>query len=139
MTDLQGHASPGANQSTSWTRLDWVDYSKGIGIILVVFGHVWRGLYSASLPLSAPLYEFVDAFIYSFHMPLFFFLSDYFAERSANIPAVRFLTDKTASILYPYLLWSVLQGGMNVALSTHTNTPLRLSALVRDILYESYG
>ena len=45
-------------------RLGWIDRSKGIGIFLVILGH-------ASLP-----YE-VSKFIFSFHIPLFFFLSGY--------------------------------------------------------------
>jgi hypothetical protein len=30
-------------------RLSWVDTAKGLGIFLVVFGHVWRGLENAGL------------------------------------------------------------------------------------------
>ncbi|MGE4430081.1 MAG: acyltransferase family protein [Sphingobium sp.] len=48
-------------------RLDWVDAAKGLGIILVVIGHVWtRGA--------------VRDAIYAFHMPLFFILAGYFAQ-----------------------------------------------------------
>lgn len=59
-------------------REAWVDYAKGIGIILVVFGHVNRGLYSAGIQLSGSSYLLTDSIIYSFHMPLFFFLSGLF-------------------------------------------------------------
>ncbi|WP_373565555.1 acyltransferase family protein, partial [Klebsiella pneumoniae] len=51
-------------------REAWVDYAKGIGIILVVFGHVNRGLYSAGIQLSGSSYLLTDSIIYSFHMPL---------------------------------------------------------------------
>jgi peptidoglycan/LPS O-acetylase OafA/YrhL len=45
-------------------RLGWLDAAKGLGIILVVIGHVWtRG------PVR-------DA-IYAFHMPLFFIAAGY--------------------------------------------------------------
>lgn len=44
---------------------------KGIGIILVVFGHVNRGLYSAGIQLPGSFYQLTDSVIYSFHMPLF--------------------------------------------------------------------
>ena len=41
-------------------RLSWLDVLKGIGIILVVMGHI----YSNSIIFN---------WLYSFHMPLFFF------------------------------------------------------------------
>ena len=43
------------------TRIGWVDTAKGIGLLLVIIGH-----------LPIPL---VPVWIYTFHMPLFFFLS----------------------------------------------------------------
>ncbi|WP_368384475.1 acyltransferase family protein [Polaribacter sp. AHE13PA] len=39
-------------------RINWIDQIKGFGIILVVIGH--------NFPL-------IENYIYSFHMPLFFF------------------------------------------------------------------
>ncbi|WP_043367549.1 acyltransferase family protein, partial [Cupriavidus sp. WS] len=53
----------------------WVDNAKGIGIILVVYGHVARGLHSAGIWSDATSFSFLDSAVYSFHMPLFFFLS----------------------------------------------------------------
>lgn len=41
-------------------RIDWIDVAKAIGISFVIMGH-----------LHNP--ERVSAFIYAFHMPLFFF------------------------------------------------------------------
>lgn len=54
-------------------RETWVDYAKGIGIILVVFGHANRGLYSSGIYISPEIYHYLDNVIYSFHMPLFSF------------------------------------------------------------------
>lgn len=51
----------------------WVDYAKAIGIILVVYGHVARGVFNAGLPMDEAGYTLVDSIIYSFHMPLFSF------------------------------------------------------------------
>ena len=45
-------------------RVEWIDAAKGIGIILVVLGHIW---------LIGPGQKIIN----SFHMPLFFFLSGY--------------------------------------------------------------
>ena len=43
-------------------RLGWLDAAKGLGIILVVIGHVWT---------RGPVRDT----IYAFHMPLFFLLA----------------------------------------------------------------
>ncbi len=56
-------------------RADWVDYAKAIGIILVVYGHVARGIFNSGIVVPVHAYEVLDSIVYSFHMPLFFFLS----------------------------------------------------------------
>lgn len=108
----------------------WVDYSKGIGIILVVFGHVNRGLYSAGIYLSESIYNLTDSVIYSFHMPLFFFLSGLFFASSLDRKGKKqFIISKIDTIVYPYIIWSLLQGSIGVALSHYTNTPSNLNDL----------
>ncbi|MEY8214537.1 MAG: acyltransferase family protein, partial [Colwellia sp.] len=67
---------------SSTERFEWVDYAKAIGIFLVVYGHVSRGLVSAGLMADSTLYQYADSVIYSFHMPLFFFLSGLFLVSS---------------------------------------------------------
>ena len=47
-------------------RLDWLDMAKGIGMILVVYGHS----YGPS-----------NYYVYLFHMPLFFILSGFLFNR----------------------------------------------------------
>lgn len=59
-------------------RESWVDYAKGIGIILVVYGHVARGLFNSGISVPLNLYHLLDSIVNTFHMPLFFFLSGLF-------------------------------------------------------------
>jgi fucose 4-O-acetylase-like acetyltransferase len=66
-------------------RDHWVDYAKGLGILLVVYGHVSRGVFNAGIKVDAELFKLVDSVIYSFHMPLFFFLSGLFFTILAKI------------------------------------------------------
>ncbi len=103
-------------------RKDWVDVAKAIGIILVVYGHVIRGLESAGIWTNQESYAFLDNVIYSFHMPLFFFLSGLFIQGSLNRQGkFSFFKSKIDTIFYPYLLWSILQGSIEVVLSNYTN------------------
>ena len=71
-------------------RIGYFDIARGIGILLVVLGHNDFGGIS----------PFLDQLIYSFHVPLFFFLSGYFLN--AAVPFVEFLRKRFHSILKPY-------------------------------------
>ena len=89
-------------------RIEWIDYAKGIGIFLVVLGHVLRGLGASVGQGYQPELRAMDQWIYAFHMPLFFLLSGLFADRAVSKPPRRFLIDRFQKILYPYFLWSAL-------------------------------
>jgi fucose 4-O-acetylase-like acetyltransferase len=107
---------------TDNTRLDWIDYAKGIGIIFVVFGHVIKGLNSAHL-IDPTFYYYAVNLIYSFHMPLFFMLSGYFFLASLNKRGNKsFLITKLETIAYPYLIWNTIQTFIEMQLSSVTNS-----------------
>lgn len=96
--------------SNKQTHILWIDYSKGIGILLVVYGHVLRGIQSSQIGLPWELFKFPDTIIYSFHMPLFFFLSGLFASKWAQKEPKVALLNKIKSLVYPYFIWSFSQG-----------------------------
>lgn len=79
-------------------RILWIDELKGFAIFLVIIGHV---LISRFLPQFQPLHTA----IYSFHMPLFMFLSGIFAYKALeavdNKCARRYLLRKTRQLLLP--------------------------------------
>lgn len=114
--------------SFSVKRSAWVDYAKGIGIILVVYGHVSRGIVSSGLMIDSSLFQYIDSVIYTFHMPLFFFLSGLFLLSSFDAKGFsQVASSKLDTILYPYVIWSLLQGGVEVVLSNYTNGNVTLS------------
>ena len=63
-------------------RLDWADYGKGLAILLVVICHTVNGLMRAGVFRGNPDYQYFDDVCFSFMVPVFFFLSGYFCERS---------------------------------------------------------
>ena len=111
-------------------RLAWVDISKGIGIVLVVLGHVVRGLVAdGSIPKTSESFQWFDFALYTFHMPLFFFLSGLMAEKSLKKGNKPFFISKLWTIVYPYFLWSILLGVTLLAVggtSAADVTPLKL-------------
>ena len=71
-------------------RIEYLDIAKGVGILLVVLGH--NDFEVISL--------FVQRLIYSFHMPLFFFLSGYFLNTA--VPFFDFIKKRFNTLLKPF-------------------------------------
>lgn len=84
------------NSSTSSNRIAYIDIARGIGILLVALAH-------ADISIISP---YLHRLIYSFHMPLFFFLSGYFYN--PDTPFWVLLKKRFNSILKPYFLTIIL-------------------------------
>ncbi len=107
----------------------WIDVAKGVGICLVVFGHAMNGLGTAGiLKWETPITQ-LYFIIYTFHMPLFFFLSGITVTRSLNKGTFEFLAGKVRYIVYPYFVWSIIQGLSQAALSDQLNHSFDISSL----------
>ncbi len=79
------------SKSLSALRIEWIDFAKTIGIFLIVFGHSIKGTVA-------------HQFVYSFHVPLFFFLSGTtFSTRNSYR---KFLIKRIKTLLIPY--WAVM-------------------------------
>ncbi len=115
-------------------RIHWIDYAKGIGILLVVVGHVCRGL-TASFILNPAQAQFIDQWIYAFHISLFFFLSGLLTWRFASKSLKDLFLNKLQTIVYPYFLWSIVQEVLISSASRYTNSSADLTNLWR-IIYE---
>ena len=103
-------------------RIEWVDYAKGIGIVLVVYAHLLSSGYHAGLDIVPRFFQLSDSFVYSFHMPLFFFLAGLFTETSYEKYGGRtFLLQKIKNLAYPYLLWSLLQASVELFFAGHSH------------------
>ncbi|HSB02540.1 MAG TPA: acyltransferase family protein [Anaerolineales bacterium] len=72
-------------------RIEYLDIARGIGILLVVLGH----------NDFAALSPFFHQVIYSFHIPLFFFLSGYFINTSLSF--CDYSKKRFHAVLKPYL------------------------------------
>ena len=76
-------------------RIEYLDYAKGIGIILVVLGHI---LIKGNIKI----------YIYSFHMPLFFIISGYLFNYINIINFKEVINKKIKALLIPYLTFSLI-------------------------------
>ena len=86
-------------------RLDYFDMAKGIGIILVVIGHLQGKDIFALSPYILP----VCTWIFSFHMPLFFIISGmlihYKKDLDKDLPTL--IKKRFRGIMIPYYCFSV--------------------------------
>lgn len=76
-------------------RIEWVDVAKGILIIMVCLGH-------RNIPKS------IDKWIYSFHMPAFFFLAGYTTKYTADLKFGQYLRKKIQGLLVPYFSLGII-------------------------------
>lgn len=103
-------------------RLEWVDYLRGIAIVLVVYRHALLGIERSSVQVPQFLND-ANMIFYSFRMPLFFLLSGIFISKSLVKRSFKELTGiKFEKLLYPYLLWTVLQVTLQIVFADITNS-----------------
>lgn len=84
-------------------RNEKIDILKGFAIILMVMGHSMSDIEYMTIPFNV---------IYSFHMPILFYLSGYMIEATkskyAQTGILYFIKRKAVSLLVPYFSWTVL-------------------------------
>lgn len=73
-------------------RISWIDALKGLGMMLVILGHM-------TIPETA------RRFIFSFHMPLFFFVSGYLFKNNFSL---KWSLRKLDTLFVPYVVYGVL-------------------------------
>ncbi|HCW2846925.1 TPA: acyltransferase family protein [Escherichia coli] len=78
-------------------RIEWVDTLKFLGMFYIYLGHIG--------PSAGKLYPFV----FSFHVPLFFFISGLFYNRSYEIvSSMKIIKRSFIKIIIPYAVFSII-------------------------------
>ena len=105
-------------------KLPYLDIAKGIGIILVVIGHcILDAASPAGIPV--PAMKVLHGVIYSFHMPLFFYISGFLISRKVgSIQSKKALiTKKIKRLLIPYFFVGLCYAPLKLLLSQFANKP----------------
>ncbi|MEP6728194.1 MAG: acyltransferase [Bacteroidota bacterium] len=104
-------------------RLAWIDYARGICIILVCYRHCFDGLKEADLPVGDfPLLQILNVCFYSFRMPLFFIVSGLFVSRSLQKKVLRdYVWGRFSIVFYPLIIWGSLQITLQLLLKNYVN------------------
>ena len=96
-----------ADDHSGRTRIDWVDYAKGLCIVMVVMMHSTLGVGQAAG--GEGWLHAVVAFAQPFRMPDFFLISGLFLAQVINRDWRTYLDRKVVHFLYFYLLWTGIQ------------------------------
>ena len=104
-------------------RQTWIDYSRGIAIVLVLYRHVFEGIKHSGIAITEYIgIEHANILFFSFRMPLFFIISGMFVMASlAKRGLPSFIETKGRTILYPYLVWGILQISIQLILKDYVN------------------
>jgi fucose 4-O-acetylase-like acetyltransferase len=115
-------------------RYSWVDYLRGVIILLVVYHHAYLGIERSGIPMPETVGK-ANMIFYSFRMPLFFIISGVFTTISLSKQSVKDLVFvKYDKILYPYFIWAFIQVTLQIFMSHFTNS----DRSIHDYLYILY-
>ena len=93
-------------------RIDYIDYAKALGMLTIIWGHT-------------KLTGISNEFVYAFHIPLFFFLSGMVFNRDRYDGFRSFFIRKVKTLLYPYLIFSVVTWAFWASYSYITHAPVK--------------
>ena len=111
------------------SRSALLDIAKGIGILLVVFGHQ-IDYFHLDFPSAYP-------FIYLFHVPLFFFLSGVFFKDSDKVWP--FIKKKFVRLYIPYLLANIFFFAIEMIRARHIGEAYDGTLRWKDLLLAVIG
>lgn len=75
-------------------RVEYIDIIRGIGILLMIMGHIGFG-------------ENFDIYIHAFHMPVFYVISGYLFK-TESVPTENYIVKKARQLLLPYFSFSAI-------------------------------
>lgn len=106
-------------------RIDWVDTARGIGLLFVFIGHM--GV------------SYVSAWIYTFHMPLFFFLSGMLYPGCEKYSFSEFAWRRFRGLVIPYFTLGAVIGLFYCCLYAYYNQPASAYvSMLRDFLVQEH-
>ncbi len=106
---MSNNGTSGTRMAPASERIDWVDYAKGICIVMVVMMHSTLGVELAA-GKQGFMHLFVE-FAKPFRMPDFFLISGLFLARVIDRDWRTYLDRKVVHFAYFYVLWVTIQFG----------------------------
>lgn len=109
-----------------------IDVARGFAICAIVLTHVLRGLNAAHLLGHGAWVAEMDRVLVLWELSVFAFLSGIFVAKSVRKRSLQtYLQDRTFQFITIYVLWTVLQGTVQLLASRLVNTPTSIGTLFR--------
>ncbi len=107
----------------STSRYPWIDYVRGICIILVCYRHIFEGLVNVGVGSNSyPFLKYFNIFFFSFRMPLFFIVSGLFVHFSLRKKGIgEYINKRFSTIFYPLLVWGSIHISLQLIFSKYVN------------------
>ncbi|MBL4863718.1 MAG: acyltransferase family protein [Rhodobiaceae bacterium] len=118
-----------SQNATVPSRIDWIDYVKGLTIILVAQMHITLGTQEALGASHMWLVDLVE-FARPFRVPLFFMVAGLFVSRSMKWDLTKFADAKFVHFAYFYFLWSAIQIAMKLAFAGYGNHAIDMTDIL---------
>lgn len=119
----------GAVEARNDNKILWLSIIQGYAILLVVIGHVNGFNYEAEDAMY-PLSAFIHRFCYSFHMPLFMFVSGgllYLTRLNKGWKTTALYRDKAKRLLLPYIVFIIIGFIIKLVFASSAKTPMDAS------------
>lgn len=120
---------------TDVKRIVWIDYLKAFACFLVAFGHLLQSFNKAGIDNYTGITQFINWFIYLFHMPLFMMISGFLycntKKRFTLKEYKNFSIKKIINLLIPYVTFYLLFIGINMLFSNSVNNARGIDDLLR--------
>ncbi len=118
-------------------RMAWIDYARGISIILVCYRHCFEGLKEAKLATADfHLLTVLNVCFYSFRMPLFFIVSGLFLSSSLRKKKLSsYIRGRFNVVFYPLIIWGSIQITLQLILKNYVNAKPALFDYVNLIIW----
>jgi uncharacterized membrane protein YcfT len=118
-------------------RIDWVDYAKGICIVMVVMMHSVLGVEVAAGQTG--FMHVLVAFAKPFRMPDFFLISGLFLSVVINRDWRTYLDRKVVHFAYFYVLWVTIQFGFKAPSFAAESSWTHVGVLYLESFIEPFG
>ncbi len=103
-------------------RIAWVDNLRGIGVLVVILLHCVIAV-NGNVGHFSSLIKVLDPLLIPVFLGLVFFVSGLFVDAGLRKGLGPFIHNKAQTILYPFVVWVAIYGGLKILFSSMANNP----------------
>lgn len=111
-------------KTQKYSRIVWIDNLKWIGIVLIVLWHCYF-----------PTWSVLVQYLFSFHVPLFFFISGLLFDDQKHSNIIKFFKNRFKRLIIPYFIFNII---MYLFLKIFDKSEIWIWSFFQRTLYGNY-